>query len=556
MANKNFIKLFEESFKENWDHLAMSDYATKTDYTYKQLAEEVAKMHLLFKELGIKEGETISLVGKNTPAWAITFISVVTYGAVIVPILQDFHPDDIQHVVNHSDSSLLFLSDNIWENIDESKVNNLRGIFSYSEFRCLYQGPGETIQKTMKQLDALFAERYPNGLTKEDVVYSNRTNDEMVVLNYTSGSTGFSKGVMLNGNAFMGNIDFMFEHTNLSSKTGRKKLLTFLPLAHVYGCTLDFLGQITSGSHITFLNRVPSPKILLKALEEVQPDVIFTVPLIIEKVYKAMIVPLLEKASTQAAMAIPELRDKMYSEISNKLYNAFGGKFIEIVLGGAGVNAEVDEFLCKIKFPFTVGYGMTECAPLISYCSKDQHKVGSAGILLTNMQAKIVSDDPENIAGELLVKGPNVMMGYYKNPEATAAAFTEDGWMRTGDMATMDSENHIFLKGRCKNMILGASGQNIYPETIEAKISNLPFIQECVVIARESKLVALVYPDFAAMDENNVSRDELDVIMEENRKTINKSLASYEAITKMVIFPNEFEKTAKKNIKRYLYEGL
>lgn len=556
MANKNFIKLFEESFKENWDHLAMSDYATKTDYTYKQLAEEVAKMHLLFKELGIKEGETISLVGKNTPAWAITFISVVTYGAVIVPILQDFHPDDIQHVVNHSDSSLLFLSDNIWENIDESKVNNLRGIFSYSEFRCLYQGPGETIQKTMKQLDALFAERYPNGLTKEDVVYSNRTNDEMVVLNYTSGSTGFSKGVMLNGNAFMGNIDFMFEHTNLSSKTGRKKLLTFLPLAHVYGCTLDFLGQITSGSHITFLNRVPSPKILLKALEEVQPDVIFTVPLIIEKVYKAMIVPLLEKASTQAAMAIPELRDKMYSEISNKLYNAFGGKFIEIVLGGAGVNAEVDEFLCKIKFPFTVGYGMTECAPLISYCSKDQHKVGSAGILLTNMEAKIVSDDPENIAGELLVKGPNVMMGYYKNPEATAAAFTEDGWMRTGDMATMDSENHIFLKGRCKNMILGASGQNIYPETIEAKISNLPFIQECVVIARESKLVALVYPDFAAMDENNVSRDELDVIMEENRKTINKSLASYEAITKMVIFPNEFEKTAKKNIKRYLYEGL
>lgn len=556
MANKNFIKLFEESFKENWDHLAMSDYATKTDYTYKQLAEEVAKMHLLFKELGIKEGETISLVGKNTPAWAITFISVVTYGAVIVPILQDFHPDDIQHVVNHSDSSLLFLSDNIWENIDESKVNNLRGIFSYSEFRCLYQGPGETIQKTMKQLDALFAERYPNGLTKDDVVYSNRTNDEMVVLNYTSGSTGFSKGVMLNGNAFMGNIDFMFEHTNLSSKTGRKKLLTFLPLAHVYGCTLDFLGQITSGSHITFLNRVPSPKILLKALEEVQPDVIFTVPLIIEKVYKAMIVPLLEKASTQAAMAIPELRDKMYAEISNKLYNAFGGKFIEIVLGGAGVNAEVDEFLCKIKFPFTVGYGMTECAPLISYCSKDQHKVGSAGILLTNMEAKIVSDDPENIAGELLVKGPNVMMGYYKNPEATAAAFTEDGWMRTGDMATMDSENHIFLKGRCKNMILGASGQNIYPETIEAKISNLPFIQECVVIARESKLVALVYPDFAAMDENNVSRDELDVIMEENRKTINKSLASYEAITKMVIFPNEFEKTAKKNIKRYLYEGL
>lgn len=556
MAQENFIKLFEKSFKENWDHLAMTDYVTKTDYTYKQVAEEVAKLHLLFEELNIKPGDHISLVGKNTPMWAMTFIAVMTYGAVIVPILQDFHPDDIQHVVNHSDSTFLFLSDNVWENIDESKVSDLRGIFSITEFRCLYQGPGESIQKVMKQLDALFAARYPNGFSKEDVKYIDKDNSEMVVLNYTSGSTGFSKGVMLNGTNFMGNIEFCFNHTKITSKTGdRKKILTFLPLAHVYGCTLDFLAQVTSGSHITFLNRVPSPKILLKAFEEIKPDVIFTVPLIVEKVYKSMVLPLLEKTSTQTALAIPTLNEKVYSEIRNKLYSAFGGRFIEIVLGGAAINKEVDEFLAKIKFPYTVGYGMTECAPLISYCSKDEHKIASAGILLSNMEAKIVSEDPANIAGELLVRGDNVMIGYYKNEEATQAAFDGE-WLRTGDMATMDSENHIFLKGRCKNMILGASGQNIYPEAIEAKMVNLPFISECVVIARDAKLVALVYPDFAAMDESNVNREELDVIMEENRKTINKTLASYEAINKIVIFPNEFEKTAKKNIKRYLYEGL
>lgn len=556
MAQENFIKLFEKSFKENWDHLAMTDYVTKTDYTYKQVAEEVAKLHLLFEELNIKPGDHISLVGKNTPMWAMTFIAVMTYGTVIVPILQDFHPDDIQHVVNHSDSTFLFLSDNVWENIDESKVSDLRGIFSITEFRCLYQGPGESIQKVMKQLDALFAARYPNGFSKEDVKYIDKDNSEMVVLNYTSGSTGFSKGVMLNGTNFMGNIEFCFNHTKITSKTGdRKKILTFLPLAHVYGCTLDFLAQVTSGSHITFLNRVPSPKILLKAFEEIKPDVIFTVPLIVEKVYKSMVLPLLEKTSTQTALAIPTLNEKVYSEIRNKLYSAFGGRFIEIVLGGAAINKEVDEFLAKIKFPYTVGYGMTECAPLISYCSKDEHKIASAGILLSNMEAKIMSEDPANIAGELLVRGDNVMIGYYKNEEATQAAFDGE-WLRTGDMATMDSENHIFLKGRCKNMILGASGQNIYPEAIEAKMVNLPFISECVVIARDAKLVALVYPDFAAMDESNVNREELDVIMEENRKTINKTLASYEAINKIVIFPNEFEKTAKKNIKRYLYEGL
>lgn len=555
MAYDNFIQLFETSFKENWDHLAMTDYVTKTDYTYKQVAEEVAKLHILFKELNIKEGERISLVGKNTPMWAISFISIVTYGAVVVPILQDFHPDDIQHIVNHSDSSLLFLSDNVWENIEEGKVSDLRGIFSITEFRCLHQGPGESIQKTMKQLDALYAARYPKGLAKEDVVYAKKDNSELVVINYTSGSTGFSKGVMLSGTNFMGNLNYLFTETNLTSMTGRKRILTFLPLAHVYGCTLDFLAQVTSGTHITFLNRVPSPKILLKAMEEVKPDFISTVPLIIEKVYRSMVLPILEKSSTQTALAIPELAANVYDEIKNKLYNAFGGRFSEIIFGGAGLNHEVDEFLRKIKFPYAVVYGMTECAPFISYASKDDYKVGSAGIVLSNMEAKILSEDPLNVAGELVVRGPNVMLGYYKNQEATEAAFI-DGWLRTGDMATLDEERHIFLRGRCKNMILGASGQNIYPEAIEAKMVNLPFVSECVVIVREEKLVALVYPDFAAMDESNVSRESLEVIMEGNRKTINQSLASYEAITKIVIFPNEFEKTAKKNIKRYLYERL
>lgn len=556
MIKENFIKLFESSFKENWDSMAMSDYVTKRDYTYKQVAEEVAKLHLLYKELNITKDDKIAIVGRNTPMWAISFISVVTYGAVVVPILQDFHPNDIQHIVNDSDAALLFLSDNLWENIEEGKVSKLRAILSITEFRCLYQSSGESIESKVKHLDDLFAKKYPNGFGKEDVKYVEKDNSEVVEINYTSGSTGFSKGVMLTGNNLAGNIVFGMNYTDITGATGKKKIVTFLPLAHAYGCAFDFLAQITTGSHITFLNRVPSPKILLKAFEEVKPDVIFTVPLVVEKVYKNQILPTLSKTSMKLALEIPILNQKIYSEIRKQLYNAFGGKFSEMVVGGASFNKEVEDFLVKIKFPFTVGYGMTECAPLISYASHETFVPGSAGRILPNMEVRIDSEDPANIAGEMQVRGDHVMVGYYKNQDATDAVFTSDGWLRTGDMGTVDKDGNIFIKGRCKNMILGASGQNVYPEIIEAKLVNMPFISECIVTSKDDKLVALVYPDFTAMDESHVSREELDVVMEETRKNLNKTLASYESITKIIIFPTEFEKTPKKNIKRYLYEGV
>jgi len=536
--------------------MAMTDYVTKRDYTYKQVAEEVAKLHLLYKELNITKDDKIAIVGRNTPMWAISFISVVTYGAVVVPILQDFHPNDIQHIVNDSDAALLFLSDNLWENIEEGKVSKLRAILSITEFRCLYQSSGESIESKVKHLDDLFAKKYPNGFGKEDVKYVEKDNSEVVEINYTSGSTGFSKGVMLTGNNLAGNIVFGMNYTDITGATGKKKIVTFLPLAHAYGCAFDFLAQITTGSHITFLNRVPSPKILLKAFEEVKPDVIFTVPLVVEKVYKNQILPTLSKTSMKLALEIPILNQKIYSEIRKQLYNAFGGKFSEMVVGGASFNKEVEDFLVKIKFPFTVGYGMTECAPLISYASHETFVPGSAGRILPNMEVRIDSEDPANIAGEMQVRGDHVMVGYYKNQDATDAVFTSDGWLRTGDMGTVDKDGNIFIKGRCKNMILGASGQNVYPEIIEAKLVNMPFISECIVTSKDDKLVALVYPDFTAMDESHVSREELDVVMEETRKNLNKTLASYESITKIIIFPTEFEKTPKKNIKRYLYEGV
>jgi len=556
MVKENFIKLFELSFKKHWDDMAMTDYITKKDYTYEQVAVEVAKLHLLFKEMKITKDEKIALVGRNTPMWAISFISTVTYGAVVVPILQDFHPDDIQHIVNDSDATLLFITDNIWENVEESSMPNLRAIFSITDFRCLHQASGETIDKTIEKMNSLFAKRYPNGFTKEDVNYYPKDNSEVVEINYTSGSTGFSKGVMLTGGNLAGNIEFGMYHTDITGYPNKKEIVTFLPLAHAYGCAFDFLAQITTGSHITFLNRVPSPKVLLQAFEEAKPDVIFTVPLIIEKIYKSKILPKLGKTSVKLALGIPILNQKIYSEIRKQLISAFGGNLSQMVVGGAAFNKEVEDFLVKIKFPFTVGYGMTECGPLISYASPETFIPSSAGRILPNMEVKIDSADPEHIAGEMSVRGDHVMKGYYKNPEATAAVLSEDGWLKTGDMGTVDENGNIFIKGRCKNMILGASGQNIYPEIIEAKLVNMPFISESIVTLKNDKLVALVYPDYNAMNESHVSREELDVVMEENRKNINKTLAAYENITKIIIFPTEFEKTPKKNIKRYLYEHL
>ncbi|MBR5375074.1 MAG: AMP-binding protein [Paludibacteraceae bacterium] len=551
MAN-NFVRQFERSITEFWDLKAMTDYVAKTTFTYSQVGEEVAKLHILFDELHVQKNDKIALVGRNTPQWAITFLSAVTYGAIVVPILQDFHPNDVQHIINHSESKLIFLSDNQWEDLDESKFHSVRGVFSISDFRCLYQGPGETIQMTMKQLANKFKERYPNGLQKEDVHYCDKDDHEVAVINYTSGTTGYSKGVMLTGDNLSSNMEYAAT-TNLVGKG--YEILTFLPLAHAYGCAFDFLSQFVKGAHITFLNRIPSPKILLKAMEEVKPTVIFSVPLILEKIYKNNVLPKLNKTSMKLAMSIPILSGKIHSEIKNALVKTFGGNFIELVIGGAALNKEVEEFLLKIGFPFSVGYGMTECGPLISLNRRGKYVPNSVGTVVSDMEIRIDSSDPENIPGEIQVKGRNVMKGYYKNEEATANSFTEDGWMRTGDVGVMDKNGYVFIKGRSKTMILGASGQNIYPEQIEAKLNNLPFVSECIVVQRSEKIVALVYPDFAAMDEMGIQRTDLDAIMDEHRKKVNEQLAAYERLSAIIIHPTEFEKTPKKSIKRYLYEN-
>lgn len=550
MAN-GFVRYFEKAIPEFWELPAMTDYVSKSSYTYQQVGEEIAKLHLLFEQMHIQPNDKVALVGRNTPQWAITFLATITYGAVIVPILQDFHPNDVMHIVNHSESKLLFLSDNQWENLEEEKMRNVRGVFSITDFRCVYQAPGETVQAMMKQLPTYYAERYPNGLRKEDVKYAQKDDEELAVLNYTSGTTGYSKGVMLTGENLCGNLDFAGE-TNLVGRGYR--ILTFLPLAHAYGCAFDFLAQIAYGAHITFLTKIPSPKVLLKAMEEVKPTAIFTVPLIIEKIYKNNILPKLNKTSMRLITNIPILSGRVYAEIRNALVKTFGGEFCQMVIGGAPINREVEDFLLKIKFPFSVGYGMTECGPLISFEGCDTYSPHSTGRVITGMEMRIDSADPKNVPGEIQVRGRNVMKGYYKNEEATAETFTADGWMRTGDVGVMDEQGFLYIKGRSKTMILGPSGQNIYPEEIEAKLNNLPFISESIVMMRNEKLVALVYPDSAAMDEMGVQTKDLDVVMETHRKSLNEQLAAYERLTAIIIHPTEFEKTPKKSIKRYLYE--
>ncbi len=553
MIKENFIKLFETSFQENWDLPAYTDYTLGTSMTYGEAAKKIEKLHLLFKEAKIQQGDKIALIGKNTPHWAISFVATVTYGGVIVPILQDFNPNDVHHIVNHSEAVFLFCSDSIWDNLEEEKMENIQAAFSIDDFRCIHQKDGAGIQKILSSLEKKFDKKYPQGFSATDINYAKRDNSELAMLNYTSGTTGFSKGVMLTANNLAGNITFGF-NTQLLKKGDR--VLSFLPLAHAYGCAFDFLVPTCLGCHIHFLNKIPSPKVLLKAFEDVKPNVIFMVPLILEKVYKKSIQPSLNKTGIKLALNIPLLNKKIYDQVNKKLTESFGGEFASIVVGGAALNKEVEEFLTKIGFRFTIGYGMTECGPLISYASYQEFVPSSAGKILDTMQVRIDSSDPYNIVGEILVKGEHVMLGYYKNETATSEVFTEDGWLKTGDLGTIDEHGYIFIKGRSKSMILGANGQNIYPEEIEAKLNNLPFIMESLVIEKNGKLLALVYPDYEAMDASQLSQHDLEIIMEENRNNLNKVVGTYENLAKIHLYPNEFEKTPKKSIKRYLYSNI
>ena len=553
MIQENFIKIYENSFKENWSLPALTDYSKNVTFTFEDVAKEIARIHILFEECQIRRGDKIALIGKDSARWCIVYMAAVTYGAIIVPILQDFNPNDVHHIINHSESVFLFVSDRIWDSLEEDKIEEIRGVFSLSDFRCLHQRDGESIQKLMKSMDEKMAEKYPKGFSKEDIKYAELDNDKVVLLNYTSGTTGFSKGVMLTGNNLAGNVTYAMT-LDLMYRGDRE--LCFLPLAHAYSCAFNFLVPMAVGAHVYMLGKVPSPKILLKAFEEVKPNLILTVPLILEKIYKKMILPQLSKTTMKLALNIPLLDSRIYAQIRKHLVDAMGGRFREVIVGGAAMIQEVTDFLYKIKFPFTIGYGMTECGPLISYDHNDEYVPGSCGQVLKGiMEVRIDSDDPYNKVGEIQVRGENVMKGYYKNEEATKNAFTEDGWLHTGDLGTIDHDNRIFIRGRSKTMILGASGQNIYPEEIESKINTLPFVMESIVIEKNGKLVALVYPDYDTVDGTGISHTDLPVIMEQNRTELNKQLASYEFVSEIQLYPTEFEKTPKKSIKRYLYSN-
>ena len=554
MIEENFIKIYEKSFKENWDLPALTDYNTRETFTYGEVAEQIARLHLLFKYCQIRRGDKIALVGRNTPRWCIAFMATVSYGAIIVPILQDFNANDVQHIVNHSDSVLLFAGDLIWENLEVDKLSQLRATISLVDYTCLDQRDGECITQCLGDMDKLFKKAYPKGFTRDDVRFAELTNDKVILINYTSGTTGFSKGVMLTGNNLGGNVCF-----GISSKLhfSGSKCLSFLPLAHAYGCAFDLLVPLAVGTHITLLGKIPSPKILLKALEEVKPNLIICVPLILEKIYRKQILPMLNKRPLKWALNVPLLDSRIYGQVRKKLVDAFGGRFEQVIVGGAPLNAEVEAFLHRIKFPFTVGYGMTECGPLISYTHHSEFIPRSSGRILEGyMQVKIDSSDPELIPGEICVRGENVMAGYYKNQEATEKVIDKDGWLHTGDMGTVNNDDTIFIKGRYKTMILGASGRNIYPEEIESKLNNMPFIMESLVIEKDGRLVALVYPDYEAVDDYGIANEDLPVAMEEIRKNLNKEVAPYEQIAKIHLYPTEFEKTPKRSIKRYLYTNF
>lgn len=546
----NFIKIYETSFKKNWDLPALTDYTAGTTLTYGQLAQSIALAHTFYKSIGIKQGDKIALCGKDSSDWIRTYMGIVTYGAIVVPILAEFNPIDIAHVVNHSGATVFVVQESIWEHIDPEVLVNVKAVFSLSKRKVLHEAEELDIKRDMRLAQRRFNKLYPGGYGPADVKFADRDNDELAEINYTSGTTGFSKGVMLTGRNLAGNVCFGIE-SKLHYRCSRA--LTFLPLAHAYACAFDMLTPLAVGSHITVLDKTPSPRVLLKALAEVKPNLIICVPLILEKIYKNQILPMISKGAIRWTLAVPLLDNLIYSKIRKKLISAFGGEFEEVIVGGAALNHEVEEFLHKIKFPFTVGYGMTECAPLISYTPWRKFQVGSVGRTLPIMETIVMSEDPEHIPGEVCVKGVNVMKGYYRNPEATKAVLDKDGWLKTGDMGTRTPDGTLFLRGRNKTMLLSSSGQNVYPEEIEAKLNNMPFIAESLVVERDGKLVGLVYPDYPALDKMEMTSNDLNNIMEKTRKELNQLVAPYERLSKIQLVPNEFEKTPKRSIKRFLY---
>ena len=559
MLQENLIKIYEKSFRENREMSALTDYFKNETFSYYEMAKEIAKLHLVFKKAGIKRGDKIALIGRNNPRWCITYIGTITYGAVIVPILQDFTPADVIHIINHSESRLLFLGDNFWDVIEEDQIRQIEAVFSLTDFHVIYERDGKSLTKFQRDILKNYRSKYPRGFSINDIKYPEVPNDQVILLNYTSGTTGYSKGVMLTANNLTGNVVFAMSAVN--TQTGNRyfqqggRTLSFLPLAHAYGCAFDFLAPLAVGGHITLLGRIPSPKILLEAMAVVKPTVICCVPMILEKVYRKQVLPMLEKGPMSIAVKIPLLNTAIYSVIRKKLMDAFGGNVAIFIVGGAPMNQETETFLMKIHFPITIGYGMTECAPLISFTPDNEFKSGSCGRYIREMlEVKIDSPDPEHTAGEILVRGEHVMKGYYKNEKDTQKVLDADGWLHSGDMGTMDPDGTLYIRGRSKTMILSGNGQNIYPEEIEDKLNNMYLVLESLVIdVGEGRLRAMVVPDYEQAEAEGVDKNDLPEIMQNNLKELNTQLAAYERVAEIVLYPTEFEKTPKRSIKRYLY---
>ena len=551
MVKENLIRMYQESFRTNAELPALTDYFKKQTLSYFDVATRVAKNHLVFEKYGIKAGDKIALIGRNTPMWVSTYASTITYGAVIVPILQDFNPIDATNIINHSDSRILFLSNDVWAKMDPTKFEQLEAVVDYETMEPLWEKEGTTLTDLYKNIDTLFAERYPKGFSTEDIVYPEVTNDKVCIISYTSGTTGLSKGVMLTVNNVTANVAFAIEY---KFHYRGSRVLGILPLAHAFGCAFDMLTPLATGSHITLLGKLPAAPILLKALKDVKPDLLLTVPLLVEKIIKGKVMPTLEKQPIKTLVKIPLLNQIVYKKVRTQLMEAFGGALTELIMGGAALNSDVEKLLKKIKLPYTVGYGMTETAPLICYAHHTVYKSLSCGKLVDGMQMKIDSADPYNIPGEICVKGENVTVGYYKNPEATAASIDEDGWFHTGDMGVVDKDTNCFIRGRCKTMILSNNGQNIYPEEIEAKLNNLEAVMESLIYQEEGgKLTALVVPNYEMAQKNGWDTPKLKEVMADNLVELNKLVAAYERVSTIKLCESEFEKTPKKSIRRYLY---
>ena len=548
---QSFIALIEQSIKTNWYLNALTDYKGIT-LQYRDVARKIEKIHILLENAGIEKGDKIAICGRNSAHWAVTYLAVITYGAVVVPILHEFKADQVHNIVNHSEARLLFVGDQIWENLNEAAMPHLEGIIELKDFG-VPVSRSEKLAYARDHLNEIFGHKFPCRFRPDDISYEKEKSEDLAIINYTSGTTGYSKGVMLPYRSILSNVLYCKEKIGL--KAG-DSVVSMLPLGHVFGMTFDFLYGFTAGAHLWFLTRMPSPKIIAESFAEIRPRVIACVPLIVEKIFKKNILPKVDNKLGKLLLHVPIISDKIKELIKQKAMEVFGGNFIEIIIGGAPFNAEVEAFLKMIDFPYTIAYGMTECGPIICHSHWTELKLASCGKVAARMEAKVLSPNPSAIAGELVCRGANLMLGYYKNEEATLQVIDTEGWLHTGDMATIDENGNVFIKGRCKNLLLTSSGQNIYPEEIESKLNNMPYVSESLIILQQDKLVGLIYPDSDDAFAHGLNQSDLVRVMEENRLELNKQLPAFSQIARFKLYPEEFEKTAKKSIKRFLYQDI